>query len=362
MLKQYKKHIIISSLATLSPIIIGLLLWNQLPDTIATHWGVDNQADGYTGKAFAVFGIPLMILLIHWLGLWVTSKDPKQKNQSVKAFSMIFWIIPMISLFCCSMIYATALGYTPNLNTLLFLMMGALFMGMGNYMPKTKQNHTLGIKISWTLSNEENWNATHRLAGKLWFFGGFAIILCCFLPQKYGFFLLFPITLVMVAVPVIYSWAYYKKQCREGSEYPLWHKNLSKSEKLAYRLLWVFLVLLFAILGFIMFTGSITVDYQEETFTVDASFSSPVTIRYDSIDTVELRQEAIDGTRQMGFASARLLLGTFQNEEFGLYTRYTYTNCSCAIVLTSGENTLVLAAKTPEETEVLYQELLARIG
>ena len=61
--KKYKATIIITSLITLLPILLGLIIWNKLPDQIATHWGADGQADGYSGKAFAVFGMPCILSL-----------------------------------------------------------------------------------------------------------------------------------------------------------------------------------------------------------------------------------------------------------------------------------------------------------
>ena len=57
--------LILTSVITLLPIFIGLLLWRQLPASVATHFGVDNQPDGYCSKAFAVFGLPVMMLFFH---------------------------------------------------------------------------------------------------------------------------------------------------------------------------------------------------------------------------------------------------------------------------------------------------------
>ena len=136
MYKNHKKALILSSLLTLFPIVIGLLLWNKLPDVMATHWGADNQPDGYSSKAFAVFVFPFILLGIHWLCLWITSLDPGHKKQSEKATKMTFWLIPIASLFVTSIMYGLALGNKINMGSVLFGMMGLMFMGIGNYMPK----------------------------------------------------------------------------------------------------------------------------------------------------------------------------------------------------------------------------------
>ena len=57
------------------------------------------------------------------------------------------------------------------------ILLGVLFIFAGNYLPKSRQNYTVGIRIPWTLDNEENWNKTHRLAGYLWVAGGIVMLL-----------------------------------------------------------------------------------------------------------------------------------------------------------------------------------------
>ena len=67
--------------------------------------------------------------------------------------------------------------------------------------------------------------------------------------------------------------------------------------------------------------------------------------------------------RQWGLGSLRLLAGSFQNSEFGDYTRYTYYDPDSAIVLTMRDgSTVVLSGKDPAQTEEIYQELLKRMG
>lgn len=217
MLKQYKKQLIISSVVILLPILAGLILWNALPDRFATHWGISGEADGWGGKVFAVFAPPLIMLALHWFCFWITSLDPKAKDQTKKALGMIFWIFPVLSVCESAMIYALALGAEFNITSILMPGFSLLFIGMGNYLPKCKQNYTMGIKVPWTLSNEENWNATHRFAGKLWVVGGIVMLALSFMPGDWAFGGLLVVILVMAFVPTWYSWRYYKKQMRNGT-------------------------------------------------------------------------------------------------------------------------------------------------
>lgn len=157
MIKQNKKMIILTSIVTLLPIVIGLLLWNQLPQLMATHFNFNGQPNGYSSKTFTVFVLPLILLVIHLFCVIGTSIDPKSKNINKKIFSIVLWISPLISLLVCSCIYGYALGYITNISFLTELMIGVLFIVLGNYIPTVKPNYTVGIRTSWALDDPDNW-------------------------------------------------------------------------------------------------------------------------------------------------------------------------------------------------------------
>ena len=211
MMKANRKTLIIASIVTLLPVLIGIICWNRLPDVMATHFGMNNEADGFSRKAFAVFGLPAILLAVLWIGAFVTSHDPKRQNISPKMFSLGLWIAPVISLVVAATMYPINLGYALDVTFFAGLFLGLMFIIIGNYLPKARQNYTIGIKIPWTLANEENWNRTHRFAGYLWMICGILVILGCltrFVPAHW----MFGIFLIMVLVPSIYSfWLHAKK-------------------------------------------------------------------------------------------------------------------------------------------------------
>ena len=212
MIKQNKWKLLISSILILLPCLFGGIVWNSLPDQMATHWGADGEVNGWSGRLFAVLGLPIILLAFHWICILITMKDNQSNQQHKKVFGLIFWIIPVISLYVNGMIYATAFGVRLNLFMLLFALIGIGFMVIGNYLPKTKQNRTFGIKISWTLATEENWNQTHRFAGRLWFIIGLLCLPAAFLPEILRPFALFALILGAVIPPILYSYLFYKKQ------------------------------------------------------------------------------------------------------------------------------------------------------
>lgn len=177
MLKTHKRTLIITSIVILLPIIIGLILWNRLPAVMATHFGADNEPNGFSSKPFAVFGLPLFLLAIHWLCVLFISVDPRRKNISPKLFSLILWLIPAVSLITAIPIYTVNLGNKLDISFFMMLFMGVLFTLIGNYLPKARHNYTIGIRLPWTLDNEENWNRTHRLAGHIWMGCGILMII-----------------------------------------------------------------------------------------------------------------------------------------------------------------------------------------
>ena len=207
MIKKNLKLIIITTVISLLPMAVGLILWDKLPDTIATHFGLNGEADGWSSKATAVFFIPLFITALHLVCAFATSLDPKNKNIDGKPFTLVLWITPTLSVLVCTLTYLIALGYNVSMNIVMSLFMSVLFIIIGNYLPKCKPNYTIGIRIMWTLNDEENWNKTHRFAGKLWVVCGIVTgVVSLFIPWFF-----FVTIAVMVFAPFIYSYKRKKK-------------------------------------------------------------------------------------------------------------------------------------------------------
>ena len=208
MIKKNWKVLTLTTIVMLLPALAGLILWNQLPEKMPTHWNAAGEVDGWSSKAFAVFGLPLIMVAAQWLCMLGTAADPKRKNHPEKVLHLVLWIIPVLSVVLHAVTYATALGHSVPIEVVMPILIGLIFTIIGNYMPKCKQNYTIGIKIPWTLDNEENWNKTHRFAGFLWTICGLLIMLTGFFG---GFWVFLPITLLMVLAPIIYSYILHRK-------------------------------------------------------------------------------------------------------------------------------------------------------
>ena len=211
-MKHTKLNIILSCIILVAPMIFGMIVWNKLPESMPIHWGVNGEADRWSSKPFAVFVLPLLILAIHGVCIFASRKDFRNKKQSPKVMGLVLWICPLLSVMANSLTYAVALGKEINVLFVVSLTMGALFVLIGNYLPKCQQNRMVGIRIIWTLKNEANWNATHRFAGKVWVIGGLLLMASSLLPYSILPWAMITLLVVFIGLPVLYSYRFHKKE------------------------------------------------------------------------------------------------------------------------------------------------------
>lgn len=192
------------------PMLVGIILWGRLPENIATHFSSTGEVNGWSPKAFAVFGIPAFILVCHLICVAATLADPRRYGINRTMLKIIFWVCPVVSLMCGMGIYGYILGVQMlRLGNLSNVVMGIFFIIIGNYMPKCRRNYTLGIKTPWTLSSEENWNRTHRLSGWLFILAGVLTLISVLIQMP----MLMLVSLLSAALlPAVYSFVIYLKE------------------------------------------------------------------------------------------------------------------------------------------------------
>lgn len=148
------------------------------------------------------------MLAIQWLVFAVTTSDPRRQNISPSIQCLILWITPAVSIVEAIVIYGTALGIDIDITLFVNILLGIIFIVLGNYMHKVKQNYSIGVKISWTLNSEENWNRTNRMSSWLLIICGIAFIANAFLKTSY-----IPaiVIVLFLVVPFAYSYYLYRK-------------------------------------------------------------------------------------------------------------------------------------------------------
>lgn len=203
-----KKRVIITTLICFLPIVYGLFVYDKLPAMVPTHWGSDGQINGYSSRAFAVFGLPAFLAVMNIVCNAAMMTDPKKANQPEKIRAVVTWLMPVMSLIIVPVCLLAAQGITIDVSVIIPLLVGILFLIFGNYLPKCKRNYTIGIRLPWTLNSDENWNKTHRFAGFVWTAGSVLFILAALLGRG---LLLLGITILMALIPCVYSFVLYRR-------------------------------------------------------------------------------------------------------------------------------------------------------
>ncbi|NLW41967.1 MAG: DUF1648 domain-containing protein [Tissierellia bacterium] len=200
-----------SKLSVLASIIIGVafytLFYNKMPDIIPTHWNFSGEIDGYSEKFNAFVLIPAGMVGANIFLNFMLDNDPKNRTQKNKAITIGKISMPVILLFILTIQTIFGLGREVKVNLLVDILMGVLFIAIGNYLPKAKRNYVVGIKVPWTLNSDENWNRTHRFGGVVYIIGGFLFIINSFINSSIIVFL----TIGALFLPIIYSFYLYTK-------------------------------------------------------------------------------------------------------------------------------------------------------
>lgn len=177
------KSNIYNLLIIIATFLLGILMYNKLPESIPIHWNFAGEVDGYGNKFIGTFMVPLIMIALWLAMIYLPKIDPKKENynkfdKSYKLFQSIlltfFFIMQII-------VVLSAMGYNISINRAMPIVSGVLMILIGNYIPKAKSNFFYGIKTPWTLSSEVSWKKTHRLGGKLFVLSGLISIVSQFI-------------------------------------------------------------------------------------------------------------------------------------------------------------------------------------
>ncbi|MFD2248299.1 SdpI family protein [Pontibacter ruber] len=200
----------------LVPLAYLALSWNELPERVPVHFNVQGEADGWAGKTSLIGIVFLTTVVMNLLLLLIPKIDPKRKlaYMGSKYDQLRFILVGFMAALAMFVIYNAVHEDTFQIN-ILFLLLGAMFVGLGNYFQAIKPNYFIGIRTPWTLESEHVWRKTHRLGGRLWMIGGLLMMVLALLPfDQFRQVLFLVIVGVLVLIPVIYSFLESRKEQR----------------------------------------------------------------------------------------------------------------------------------------------------
>ena len=204
------------ALMIIAPFIYGALIFPQLPSKIPTHFNIEGKADAWGGPSSIFLGPGIMgavSIFVYVLLSNLKKFDPKKYDEANDTLYKDFAVLTVafLSILSLIIIYSTTHADQINVGQLILPLVGLSFAGIGWYMPKFKQNYFVGFKLPWTLENVDNWNETHKVAGKIWIYGGlFQVVVTFLLPMKFGFIGFILATAVMVIIPTVFSYRMFK--------------------------------------------------------------------------------------------------------------------------------------------------------
>ena len=309
MIRKYRGTLISSALVILAGVLVGFT-------SIQGKW------------------INLFFVVMQCVFVAIIFYDNRNRQQNRKVIGMTIWIIPVITL-----LYGT----------------GLLFMVIGNYLPKVKQNNTIGIRVVWTLQDEENWSATHRFSGKIWVASGILCMLCGLFAESIAALVLYVVSIMAaVIISVLYSYLFYKKKIETGEKLKIQYK---KKAIVGYGIVTILTIIF--IIGS-LFWGSIDIQFQDNSFTIKAQGWSDYTVDYTKIDSISYEENLFQNSndyRINGLGNFKYAMGNFRNDVYGNYIRYTHSSCHSYVVMSIGGKILVVNGENDPATKEIYHNI-----
>ncbi len=204
------RTLVVTTLLCLLPLVFTSLVYDQLPQQMAIHFDLRGNPDSYASKAFATIALPLLLAILNIVMQIALKTDPKRDPQE-KIYLLSRWALPVISSIINPLVLLFSLGIPVRIEKIVPLMVSLFFLVIGNYLPKCKQNYTIGIKLPWTLASETNWKKTHRFAGWVWT-GASIVLIVLVLLDRFAAYSFFAIVIVMIVIPPLYSFLLSRKE------------------------------------------------------------------------------------------------------------------------------------------------------
>ena len=191
--------------------VAAFYFYQHFPDKVVTHWNIAGQADGWSGRGFAAFFFPGLLSGMYLMFLLLPMFDPKKDRYA--EFSKVYNVFRNLLLGVMALIYFIAsvsnLGVYLNVGVWTPLIIGLLFVVLGNYMGKIKPNWFVGIRTPWTMSSETVWNKTHRFGGKAFMMSGVLIAMSGLAPLRLRLPLFVFAIMIMLFGTIVYSYLVY---------------------------------------------------------------------------------------------------------------------------------------------------------
>ena len=197
----------------LLPFFYLIYIWEQLPDKVPMHWNIRGEIDRYGDKTELILLTVLLSLVTYIFFLVILKIDPKNKLRKMGHKFHVIKFLMTTFMSVLSLVIIISIKNASLDNTNYYLLVGALYIVLGNYFKTIRPNYFIGIRTPWTLESENVWKKTHKLGGLMWFAGGIVVVLSSlFLERQMTVLILMIVTGIISIVPIIQSYVLYQNE------------------------------------------------------------------------------------------------------------------------------------------------------
>lgn len=178
------KILVITCIVCLLPILLGIVFYQQLPEQMPVHFNINNEPDNYASKNFALFGIPLILMLLQVFCCIISDSRENKARKRQRFVTIMKWFIPILSIVVSTILIEIPLGSTVDVRKSICFVMGVLFILAGNYLPKMSYEEAKG-KIHPMPKEEKVYRKMVRMWGYSFVVGGIALLFMILFPPIY---------------------------------------------------------------------------------------------------------------------------------------------------------------------------------
>lgn len=212
---------LLAIIVTLVPFIYFAMVWQDVPDIVATHFDIHGKPDSYGNKSEILFlsiFVAVVTLTTYMLVINAHKLDKKRKPEPGRLDNVAMGLVVFMAIINITVIVNSIHPEVPLLQSVIIPATGLFFVFLGNVMYNIKPNRFVGIRVYWTLNDEDTWKATHRMGSKLFFVGGILITLVSIgSPVEVAMITMTGIVIIITLVTTIYSYLYHKKTRKKNA-------------------------------------------------------------------------------------------------------------------------------------------------
>lgn len=211
---------------------LTIVVLQFMPDLVPVHYNslgeIDRWGSKYENLLFPVCIIAMSLVWHLLIGLYEkktsTAGTEKECAESAKNAMVLKIVgISMASLFTAMQAFILYGQYVDasmaathanvDIPKITCILLGVLFVILGNFMPKTKKNYAVGLRTSWSMYNDVTWMKSNRFGAVAMMIAGLlTIVTAIFTESMLAIIMLLVYLFAATTIVVIYSYKIYKEE------------------------------------------------------------------------------------------------------------------------------------------------------